>query len=519
MSKYGIKNGFKPSSVVPRPYAWRRTPYYSSRLGSESHQGQVAHEYESNVATDLANPAFSSGAAGRLNSAITGDGKTPRILRGYIRRAQTDVTDRVSKTRLYFMYNPEQISRQYLSYLNSSAVDPFNTVYQSGNLVAPPSMLDFSFDLFFDRQDETHQTADHPGVYVDYQFFDMVVRNVVPNDPASGASQVPDNGVMMVNPQQITVVFSPQLTVQGIPLNASVNFVKFTHRMTPTRMIISLTLRATYFGPLLSQGTPSNLTSNEDRSLDAVSYTAAETQPTAEDWEGISLSFWEAIPGSEAFTGLLDAAEGGWLDDLVNGRLSTFNSEAGLYVASTAPNGEALAWARANVNNNTFYSQDSDKRAHLPRSADCSGLVWQAFQATGQLANLGLSSSPEWTGSFLEKWGGNSKYATTLFGVINTPSGKERFKANYKDTLQPGDVMIRKATRNKDGHMGFVTGVNSDGTIGWLDASGPRSNPQVGERTMSLDNALSYTGAFRPRAVASNSSASKITTANNNRYR
>ena len=332
------------------------------------------------------------------------------------------------------MYNPEQISRQYLSYLNSSAVDPFNTVYQSGNLVAPPSMLDFSFDLFFDRQDETHQTADHPGVYVDYQFFDMVVRNVVPDDPAAGSSQVPDNGVMMVNPQQITVVFSPQLTVQGIPLNASVNFVKFTHRMTPTRMIISLTLRATYFGPLLAQGTPPNLTSNENASLEAVSYTDAETQPTAEDWEGVAVNFWDAVPGSGVFSDLLDGLRSGSAGELLN---SPTTSRGSPHVGNTAPNSSALAWARA-TSPPPRGTENVNGRANLPVSADCSGLVWQAFKETGQLANLGLSSSVMWTGSFLESLGRRLQVRLHTVRVIATPSGKDRFRDNYRRRPQAG---------------------------------------------------------------------------------
>ena len=46
-------------------------------------------------------------------------------------------------------------------------------------------------------------------MFVDYQFFDMVVRNVIPSDPNQTNNTLPDNGVMMVNPRDITVVFSP----------------------------------------------------------------------------------------------------------------------------------------------------------------------------------------------------------------------------------------------------------------------------------------------------------------------
>ena len=78
------------------------------------------------------------------------------------------------------MYNPEQITRDYVSYLDQGALDPFNTVFQSGNLVPPPSFMDFTFSLLFDRQEEA-QSSRHPGVFVDYEFFDLVVRNITPD--------------------------------------------------------------------------------------------------------------------------------------------------------------------------------------------------------------------------------------------------------------------------------------------------------------------------------------------------
>ena len=55
---------------------------------------------------------------------------------------------------------------------------------------------------------------------------------------------------MMVNPRDITVVFSQEITVQGRPLNASVVFERFTHKMVPTRMRINLQMRVVYFGPM-----------------------------------------------------------------------------------------------------------------------------------------------------------------------------------------------------------------------------------------------------------------------------
>lgn len=240
------------------PYqSTQETPYNSTTGGFNAVGGttsydqlqqRLAYEWLNSNALpsgDYANPPFNGGAAGRLHPALNGD----KIVRGYIRRSAYDGADPVSKARMYFMYNPETIVRDYVSYLDQAALDPFNTVYGSQNLVAPPSFMNFSFELFFDRQEEVAGNPGHPGVFVDYQFFDLVVRNVVPNSSAT-SNQLPDNGVMMVNPKDITVVFSPQITIQGRPINAQVRFEKFNHKMTPTRMRISLEMRVLYIGPL-----------------------------------------------------------------------------------------------------------------------------------------------------------------------------------------------------------------------------------------------------------------------------
>ena len=236
----------------------------TSRHWIAATKAQFAYEWfdQSGRYASGRNPAFHSGAAGRLVPSLADAGISNRILRGFIRRADYDPADSKSTARLYFMYNPEQITRDYVSYLDQGALDPFNTVFQSGNLVPPPSFMDFTFSLLFDRQDEA-QDSQHPGVFVDYEYFDLVVRNVDPSiDPNSTtATALPDNGVMMVNPRDITVVFSPQITVQGRPSNARVTFQRFTHRMVPTRMQIDLTMRVTYFGPM----------------RDMVEYTAEET--------------------------------------------------------------------------------------------------------------------------------------------------------------------------------------------------------------------------------------------------
>ena len=148
------------------------------------------------------NPPFHSWEAGGnsmpLQKSVNGGVAPAAIKRGFIRRAQYSTADTTSQCRLYFMYNPTTITRQYVSYLDQGALDPFNTVFQSGNLVAPPSFMDFNFELFFDRQAEATIPGNR-GVLEDMDYFDMVVRNVV---PGGGTNVLPDNGVMMVVPSR-----------------------------------------------------------------------------------------------------------------------------------------------------------------------------------------------------------------------------------------------------------------------------------------------------------------------------
>jgi hypothetical protein len=147
------------------------------------------------------------------------------------------------------MYNPETIQRNYMAYLDQQALDPYNTLYGANNLSAPPGILDFSFELLFDRQLEVATDPSHTGTKVDYDFFDIVVRGVVPDSNNNG-NAIPDNGIMMVNPRNVAVVFGPDLVVHGRPYNSSISFNKFNNRMTPVRLSVSITLKVFYIGPI-----------------------------------------------------------------------------------------------------------------------------------------------------------------------------------------------------------------------------------------------------------------------------
>jgi len=195
------------------------------------------------------NPPFEYGSAGRLFSPIS-DGPanlSPRISRGYIRRSASNKLDPTDGYRLYFMYNPTNIQRDYVAYLEQQALDPFNTIYGSNNLVAPPGILDFSFELMFDRQIENANGAMPRGVLEDFDYFDLVIRGVVPDGQGP---HLQDNGIMMINPRNVTIVFSPQLSVQGRPYRAAVQYTKFDHNMVPIRMTIAMSMKVFYFGKI-----------------------------------------------------------------------------------------------------------------------------------------------------------------------------------------------------------------------------------------------------------------------------
>ena len=152
---------------------------------------QTVYDWFDNDAKWRTNPPFLKGSAGTPampSIHVTGGEQAPRIQRGFIRRSDYSINDDASMSRLYFMYNPETISRDYMNYLDQGALDPFNTVFQSGNLVAPPSMLNFSFELFFDRQEEA-MAWNSRGVMVDMEYFDLVVRNVKPVAPPTTRSR------------------------------------------------------------------------------------------------------------------------------------------------------------------------------------------------------------------------------------------------------------------------------------------------------------------------------------------
>jgi hypothetical protein len=497
---YGLRNLYRPTSLIPNAYGWSQRPSYNradvptglsdrpSGMTDVEFQQQFAYEWYLSGQLDgnrnLSNPPFLSGAAGRLHPALRDSetGHRARILRGFIRRANTTAGDEMSKARLYFMYNPETITRDYVSYLNQSALDPFNSVYQSGNLVAPPSFMDFSFSLFFDRQEEAMQRK-HPGVFVDYQFFDLVVRNVVPSDPNQSGNTLPDNGVMMVNPMDICVIFSPQLSVQGRPLNATVSFEKFTHRMTPTRMTIQLQMRVIYMGP----------------PRDSVEYKAEELQAEAQIPMGEAISEFTGMSfeanddqTSSWFRRMTDQAIGSAVGSVQATINRAFNTAGG---ANSQAREAALQWAKDNVVQGgpgdgpwtDYEGKDSgSKRYNLPNSADCSGLVTEAYIKTGNGQSMAWYDHPG-TSVILQRARDHPER-----GML---AGLDTF--NFQTDLQKGDILIR------EGHIVFFDYYDGN-RIMIFDAAGSGGAPEVGSRMWGGRGGNTWY-LLRPTPVASTS--------------
>jgi hypothetical protein len=465
-------NTFRPGGLTYRnSYGWAGSQGYNSRdipgwfrAGPNTRavlEQQFAYEWYdySSGLRGSSNPPFHSGAAGSLLPSLTQGGREggqpARILRGFIRRAEFDPTNTISLARLYFMYNPEIIVRDYVSYLDQGALDPFNTVFDSGNLVAPPSFMDFSFELFFDRQAEA-QRFDNPGVFVDYEYFDLVVRNVVPRRRGRNG-QLPDNGVMMVNPRDITVVFSPNITVQGRPLNARVSFEKFTHRMVPTRMRISLTMRVVYIGPVRDMTTYEN-----------EEFATSQTIPWDEekDYQGIKFRYKELeVEDSDIsrFFGGGDTEDGG------PGSPSDIRDRN--YTENGRIRKQALDYAQAQVAaNGTTYSLPG--RANLWRQADCSSLVCGAYNAIGWGDELKMGNLPS-TGGMILNW--NTEGWRTA-GAMWTTGGQG---SSHVDDLEPGDLIYRISVAGATNHVAFFHS-KTDTHLRMFHAMSPSANPSVG---------------------------------------
>jgi hypothetical protein len=513
----GLINRFRPTALSFNSYGWKGSPLYNRAdvpaqwvegVGTVDRtviEQQLAYEWLNSSEAGgpgviWTNPPFLGGAAGRLLPMLqTTNGTPARILRGFIRRSEADLADIASMSRLYFMYNPDSITRDYVSYLDQGALDPFNTVFQSGNLVAPPSYMDFTFSLFFDRQEEA-VIPTNPGVFVDYQYFDLVVRNVIPaTDPNAMNGTLPDNGVMMVNPRDITVVFSPQITVQGRPSNARIAFTKFTNRMVPTRMQVDLTMRVTYFGPLRDM-TP--YVKEEAVTAASIPYSDIE--------ETYHIDINDLIAARDKIASWVTDHLGGDGDDddpPLTGDAGPIAKDVidqltNAHAGSLEINASILDYTKQKVEaNGTTYR-------FAQRSwweADCSGLVWIAFSDMGYLGTMKWEQAYSVDAMWKKVKESSGSSGVVLFEVDGQKTAIDRSKAQraYINVLRKGDLLFRvNAIGHKTDHIAWFDswkGKEGESDAVIYHSQSPSADPNIGPTNIQADRIASdYTGGFRP---------------------
>jgi hypothetical protein len=519
---------FRPTALTFNNTTWRGAqPYAASDIPIPDYmlssgvdrtilEQQFAYEWfdSSSTLARTRNPPFTKGSSGRLMPDQAGQ----RILRGFIRRAEYDNADPKSTARLYFMFNPETITRDYVSYLDQGALDPFNTVYQAGNLVPPPSFMDFTFSLLFDRQEEASQNPQFPGVFVDYEYFDLVVRNVVPNyDPngvSTGGSELPDNGVMMVNPRDITVVFSPNITVQGRPSNARVTFQKFTHRMIPIRMQIDLTMRVTYFGPM-----------KDMIEYKAEQATTTDTVPWNESGTELKINISNAQI-KENYGLFLEQMQGGDLltEEQIESIIQTYKDTGKLpdniddilrvdLGASGSLNESIADWG---LNQLTRYHTEytSTDRKNLWTRADCSSWVWGVYASHPDTPNVKMGGT--WATEFKNGLysGGSIPDTNTMLKEMATAPVRMIFQnrspsqgtrsADITPNLSlvmKGDLLYRKSgvrSSTDKGHVAIVYANNSGTSIEIVHCGGPSPKPASHDTLPYSYVANNYTDCYRP---------------------
>jgi cell wall-associated NlpC family hydrolase len=424
-------NKFVPSIVVPNDHGQSVVNPdldMSTRKATEQNFSSLMRNnaYQRLDESPLAkqNPPFNYGSAGRLFHPISDSPipLSPRISRGYIRRSASNKLDPTDGYRLYFMYNPTSIQRDYVAYLEQQALDPFNTIYGSNNLVAPPGILDFSFELMFDRQVENANGSMPRGVLEDFDYFDLVIRGVVPDNQGP---HMQDNGIMMINPRNVTIVFSPQLSVQGRPYRAAVQYTKFDHNMIPIRMTIAISMKVFYFGKIREDF--AFAASNQEATYSStVPYKQPEVTVTTIELETKLRNSSGGTASTPNITPVFN------ISDPVNSKMR----EDVLDLAKTQE-GKPYVYGAAG-----------------PDSYDCSGLVYWSYNNAGYLnALVGRD-----TFHILPK-------AINMGTVIASSSTGPytRLDASYIDNggLEYGDLMLAADTPN-GAHMGFIIGANVD---------------------------------------------------------
>jgi hypothetical protein len=317
----------------------------------------------------------------------------------------------------------------------------------------------------FDRQEEVSRFANHPGTLVDLAVFDLLVRGGSPGqtfadptktddtkyDPAAmaGISLSGDqvtNSVSLVldNTLPIVVIFSPNLAFYGNVTGADAYFDKFSHRMTPTRLRLMVTMRINAVGPAVQPTT-------RDGKVEA----AAQTSKAA------------IAPGETAAT---DAKR-----DQMNadGRASAM-AWAEQWLPGKATPGGVLYDVNKRCQIQANDSLNEFTGIHVPLGFDCSAFVARSLAVIGWADALGLDKCADTNG-----FEATAKAHSDVWDVYDFASRKASLQAGgqtsnmiygeFNSKVQAGDLILRSGT-GANGHIVFVhadLGGANDGTHSW----------------------------------------------------
>jgi hypothetical protein len=488
MPNYGLRpppyfSGDLPKGILgDAPYGWEHQPnsstsntpfnnYFPSeqfvyeRLDWQKFKEQLATGLKArpqDAAGMYSNPPFMgagqmtgpNGAPSWLKDEIGG---VRRIVRGYLRRQKVDATDPSSFVRLYFMYNPEEVARTYQSFGESGSVDPNNNAHiePDGGTASEPWVATMGFTLYFDRQIEVASIEDHPGVMVDLQAFDILAGElIVGNTPSGDAVVLPTgaalpantdvttNNAGMIQPksiaQPITAVFAPALAVEGIVSAVSARITKFSQRMTPTAMSISITLMVAYIGKNNNQATGNDF---------------GGVLPDAKVYKPQEPGF--VAPTTQADRDRQTQAGAAAAVDWANAHLM---DEQGVYYNNTSHRGDGPPC-------NTI----------TPAMTDCSSFVWRAFWAVGWsgtdqsdwlhlggASNSYIPSSRDFMTKIPASSTGTDRRWTILVELPKDKSTKAPDAVDMLAALRKGDVLVRSGT---PGHVAFFYGFTTTPTV------------------------------------------------------
>jgi hypothetical protein len=420
---------------------------------------------------------------------------------------------KASNARLFFMYNPASIQRTYLqATATADAINPTGDPSGPDQAGVPYlNMTSVTFELLFDRQEEVNRYPNHPGCLIDLAIFDLLSRGGSPGQTTTddmavqdakfdatadtsgggavsvsttGTNQTIDSSNMVLDMTiQIAAIFSPNIVFYGTIMAADAYFEKFSHRMTPIRMRLVLTMRlrgvgaeqaatvhdATVEAAAANQAALSALTPLQDVATDAKrdeinAAGRASAMKWAENW----------LPGHATAQGVIY--------DL-NKRCSPpgGNVQDDNYLVTTPP--------------------------HVPTGLDCSAYVARSYGVIGWLDALHLPQCAD-TDHFEQAATHDDVWDVldfkTMGGFIGNLSDSSKYDA-FNKWVKPGDLVLRSGS-GKAGHIGFIhddVGGGDGGDHQWkiLHSYQPGLPPQITDPYKTSYIIANYSKVLRPHAV------------------